>query len=89
MIEEFELLEQEGHTYKAIVRQRASSKWMFWDKSTKVTTYIGNTLGWYDPSTGAQLKDSAILTILSNEMRRQYLQKMLVDQIRSKMKPVK
>ena len=89
MIEEFEMLEKDGYTYRAVLRHRTRSRWMFWDKTTTTTTYVGNTLGWYDPKTGAQLKDPTMLQLLSNEMRRQFLQKMLVDDIRAKLKPVK
>lgn len=88
-IQSFELLEQEGQTYKAKVEERIAPKWRFWNRLTTVNTYVGNSLGWYNPHTGAKLRNSEVEVMLANEMRRIYLTEMLATSNRNNLKPVK
>lgn len=85
----FEILEEEGYTYKAEVWVRVFPRWKFWNNTVKLVTYVGNSLGWYDPTTGAKLRNVDIETQLANEMRRIYLTDMLAAKNRANLKPVK
>ena len=88
-LESFELLEREGYTYRAKVYERVKPKWQIWNNNTVLNTYVGNSLGWYNPNTGAKLANAKIELLLSQEMRRLYLQEMLAENNRANLKPVK
>ena len=88
-LESFEVLEEDGQTYKARVVERVAPKWKFWNTEQATNTYVGNTLGWYNPYTGAKLRNTKVEVMLANEMRRIYLTEMLATSNRNNIKPVK
>lgn len=83
-----EQLDPEAYTYKATIERRTAPRWKFWNSTTIKETYVGNSLGWYNPSTGAKVKIPEVYTLLDNAVRRDYLQSMLKDH-KPKLTPIK
>ena len=88
-LESLKIMDESGLTYQARISKRAASKFAFWNRATVEETYVGNSLGWYNPDTGARLAIPELIITLDNAVRREYLKELMNKHNKPKLTPVK
>ena len=64
--------------YRMVVEEREGSWLAFWNNKTKTTTYVGNTLGWYDIVTGCK-SGRKVYELLTGEVRAISMREMIKE----------